>query len=77
LDAPHAEALRLVDLEGRTQAEAAEQAGVSLPCMKARVRRGRGQLLNALQDCCAFEVDARGRVIDWRRRSSGSCGCSR
>lgn len=72
---PYKEALQLVDLEGRSMAEAAETAGVTLPCMKARVRRGREHLLSALKECCAFEVDARGRIVDLERRKTGPCAC--
>src|SRR5690606_32669052 len=39
LDAPYRRAIQFTDLEGLTQAEAAEKEGVTLACMKARVRR--------------------------------------
>jgi RNA polymerase sigma-70 factor (ECF subfamily) len=73
---PYKEALRLVDLEGHSVAEAADQVGVTLACMKARVRRGREQLLGALKECCAFEVDGRGRIVEMQRRTTGPCACS-
>jgi len=62
LDPIYRDALRMTELEGLTQAEAAARAGVSVSGMKARVQRGRRQVYDALQRCCAFEVDARGRM---------------
>src|SRR5690606_9119686 len=64
LDAPYRKAIQLTDLEGLTQAEAAKKEGVTLACMKARVRRGREQLLASLRCCCDFELDGRGRMIE-------------
>lgn len=70
------EALELTDLKGLGQAEAAQKVGVSLSCMKARVRRGREQLLSSLKKCCTFEIDRRGRPIACSPRASDvSCEC--
>lgn len=71
LPAPYAEALRLTDLEGRTQADAARALGLSVSGMKSRVQRARAQLREALLACCEFELDRRGRVIDVQRREPG------
>lgn len=76
LPEPYRQALELTDIKGLDQTQAALEAGVSLSCMKARVRRGRSQLLEALKRCCTFEVDGRGRPIACRPRSSkASCKC--
>jgi RNA polymerase sigma-70 factor (ECF subfamily) len=72
LSEPYREAVRLVDLEGLTHAEAAARAGVSVSGMKSRVQRGRAQLRGLLDACCRFEVDRRGRVTDFE---SKACGC--
>ena len=45
---PYREALQLTEIDGLTQAEAAEQVGLSLPGMKSRVQRGRAQLRELL-----------------------------
>lgn len=63
-----AEALRLTDLGPYTQAEAAARLGVPLPTLKARVQRGRRSLRAIFEQCCAFEQDTRGGVIDYRSR---------
>ncbi|MBI3688936.1 MAG: sigma-70 family RNA polymerase sigma factor [Actinobacteria bacterium] len=61
----HREALTLVDLQGRTQADAARVVGVSVSGMKSRVQRGRRRLRDLLTACCAVRTDHRGAVIDY------------
>lgn len=71
LPSPYREALTLVELQGLTQKQAAELAGVSLSGMKSRVQRGRAMLRKALEDCCHIALDARGRVLSWTPRRDG------
>lgn len=71
LPSPYREALTLVELQGLTQKQAAELAGVSLSGMKSRVQRGRTMLRKALEDCCHIALDARGRVLSWTPRPDG------
>lgn len=66
-----AEALRLTDLGGLTQAEAAARLDVPLPTLKARVRRGRSRLREQFEKCCSLARDARGTVVEANPR----CGC--
>jgi len=66
------EALILTELEGMTQAEAAQRLGLSLSGAKARVQRGRAQLKAVLLDCCHVELDRRGGITEYHARS-GSC----
>ena len=73
LPEPYREAIILTELEGLTQKELGERLGISLSGAKSRVQRGREQLKQALVDCCKFEFDRRGRVIDCEPRSPGSC----
>lgn len=71
LPSPYREALTLTELEGLTQREAADLVGVSLSGMKSRVQRGRQRLRDELEACCAFALDARGRVIACAPRADG------
>ena len=73
LPSPYREAITLVELEGLTTREAAEMAGVSVSGMKSRVQRGRAQLRDMLDACCAIAVDARGKVTDVVPRESVCC----
>lgn len=78
LPSPYREALTLTELEGLTQKQAAEMAGISLSGMKSRVQRGREQLRELLEACCQIALDARGQVIDCEPRPGGprpSCRC--
>ena len=73
LPEPYREAVVLTELEGLTQKELAERLGISLSGAKSRVQRGRQQLKEMLLDCCRFEFDRRGGVVDCEPRSSGGC----
>lgn len=74
LDAPYRDALQMAELEGLTQAEAAARADISLSGMKSRIQRGRKKVYDSLEQCCAFELDARGHMVACTRRSqTGDC----
>ena len=60
----HREALRLTEYEGLTQRELADRLGIGLSGAKSRVRRARTRLKALLLDCCHFELDRRGRVLN-------------
>lgn len=62
------QAVVLSELQGVPQQKVAEQLGLSLSGAKSRVQRGRGLLRSALLDCCHFEFDRRGHVIDYTPR---------
>jgi RNA polymerase sigma-70 factor, ECF subfamily len=65
LPEPYRRALIVTELEGRSQKELAEQEGITLSGAKSRVQRGRRMLKDLLQDCCHFEFDRRGRLVDY------------
>lgn len=67
------EAVLRVEYEGVSQSDLARQLGVPVSTVKSRVQRGRKRLEQALHDCCTFEFDRTGRVIDWQRRPGGEC----
>lgn len=69
------EALLQTEYEGQTQSELATSLGVAVSTVKSRVQRGRERLERALLDCCTFEFDRRGQIVDWQRRPGGT-GCS-
>ena len=61
---PHyREALTLTEIQGLTQADAAQAVGISVSGMKSRVQRGRTLLRESLDDCCNITLDARNRVV--------------
>lgn len=71
------EAILLTDLQGLTQKEMADKLGLSLSGAKSRVQRGREKLKEMLLDCCHFEFDRLGNVLDYERKGGGcvSCAC--
>lgn len=68
LPAKYREALVLTEFEGRTQADMAASLGLSVSGAKSRVQRARTMLRDELLECCHFEFDRRGRVIDFEPR---------
>lgn len=66
------EALLLADFEGLPQREVAQRLGLTLSGAKSRVQRARRMLGDLLLKCCEIELDAEGRVTDFRRRE---CDC--
>ena len=61
----HQKALRLTEYEGMTQKELAEELGISVSGAKSRVQRARTRLKALLLDCCHFELDRRGNVVNY------------
>ncbi|MBA3426034.1 MAG: RNA polymerase sigma factor SigZ [Rubrobacteraceae bacterium] len=64
----HRQALRLTEYEGLTQQELADRLGLSVSGAKSRVQRARTRLKTLLLDCCHFELDRRGRVVNYYDR---------
>ena len=58
------EAVRLAEIDGITQQEVAVRLGMSLSGAKSRIQRGRETLRGVLEQCCRFEFDRRGKLID-------------
>jgi len=61
------------EYEGLTQPELAQRLGISLSGAKSRVQRGRARLKELLNQCCTFEFDRRGKVIECEPRSKSGC----
>jgi len=61
-------ALYLTEYEGMTQKDLAARLGISVSGAKSRVQRARARLKALLLDCCHFELDRRGKVINYYDR---------
>ncbi|MBT7805299.1 sigma-70 family RNA polymerase sigma factor [Candidatus Poribacteria bacterium] len=73
---PYHEALRLVELEGMTQVDAARRVGISGSGMKSRVQRGRGMVRAMLSECCDVELAPAGGIAGYEARDPReSCDC--
>jgi len=76
LPAHHREAVELVELRGISQVAAAAQLGIPISTMKSRVQRGRAQLRELLETCCAIDLDARGHVVEVTPRCRCAAGAA-
>lgn len=65
------QALILTEYQGLTQKELGERLGLSFSGAKSRVQRAREKLKQELLACCHFELDSRGRILDYQPR----CDC--
>jgi RNA polymerase sigma-70 factor, ECF subfamily len=76
------QALELTELQGLSQVELADRLGMTVSGAKSRVQRAREKLKEAFLDCCHFEFDRLGRVVDYhpkcekcaREDYPGNCG---
>jgi RNA polymerase sigma-70 factor (ECF subfamily) len=78
LPEPDRQALVLTEYQGLTQKELAGRLGLSFSGAKSRVQRARARLKQMLLECCHFELDRRGRIVDYQPNcqccSTGACG---
>ena len=68
-------AIEAVDLAGASQKELAMQLGLSHSAVKSRVQRGRKLLKTMFQECCRYQLDARGNLIDFEANGSHCQSC--
>ena len=59
------EAVQLAEIEGLSQQAVADRLGLSLSGAKSRVQRGRVMLRDVLDQCCRFEFNGRGNLMDF------------
>jgi RNA polymerase sigma-70 factor (ECF subfamily) len=76
-------AVSLYELQGVSQADIAHRESISLSAAKSRVQRGRRNLEAILLECCRFQLDTHGNVLEYDAANpdcgSGCCckdGCS-
>ena len=69
------EAIEAVDLQGSSQKELAIELGLSHSAIKSRVQRGRSMLKAQFEECCRYDVDARGNLVDFEVKPSNCQKC--
>jgi len=60
----YCEALCMTEIEGMSQKEYAEKTGLSYSAAKSRVQRSRIMLKDMLLNCCHYQFDKYGTVLD-------------
>jgi RNA polymerase sigma-70 factor, ECF subfamily len=68
------QALELTEFQGLSQVELADKLNISVSGAKSRVQRGRQKLKQAFLDCCHFEFDRLGKVMDYRPKCDHCAG---
>jgi RNA polymerase sigma-70 factor (ECF subfamily) len=71
------EAFLLTEINGISQVELAQRLNISVSGAKSRVQRARAQIRQMLLDCCHFEFDRLGGLINYYPRVDccQRCGC--
>lgn len=69
------EALTLYEMKGLSQKEVADQLGISYVNARSRIQRGRQHLKRDLTDCCIFNVDVYGNIIEYESRPRNCSSC--
>lgn len=69
------QALVLSEIEGLPQKIVAEKQNLSLSGTKSRIQRGRVMLKNMMLECCHFEYDHRGLVVDYEAKTNSCDQC--
>jgi len=69
------EAVVLYEMKGLSQKDIADHLGISYVNARSRIQRGRQLLKKNLTDCCAFNVDTYGNIIDYQGRPKNCSKC--
>jgi RNA polymerase sigma-70 factor (ECF subfamily) len=69
------EAMRLTELKGLTEREAAKHLVLSVSGVKSRVQRGRRKLREMLEACCRIELDRRKGIVSYEVRDPNCRSC--
>ncbi len=67
------EALLLTEFQDVSQKDLAERLNISYSGAKSRVQRGKEKLKEQLMDCCIFQSDVYGNIIEMEKKN---CHCS-
>lgn len=66
-------AVSMYELKGISQKEIADRESISLSGAKSRVQRGRKTLETMLKDCCQFQFDRYGNILQCKAEDTKSC----
>jgi RNA polymerase sigma-70 factor (ECF subfamily) len=75
LEPAYRDALLLTEWQGLSQDEMGQRLGLSTSGAKSRVQRARAQLKHLLLDCCRFEIDRRGNILEMTPRQENPRPC--
>ncbi|GAA0740191.1 RNA polymerase sigma factor SigZ [Clostridium oceanicum] len=64
----YGEAIFLYDIEGMTHKEVSDKLNITISCSKMRVQRAKAKLKDILFQCCDFQLDSFGNVVDFKQK---------
>lgn len=70
------EAIDLYDIKGMNHKEISKKLDVTVSCSKMRVQRAKAKLKEILLECCDFEVDSFGNIIDYKQKKAVCTHCA-
>jgi RNA polymerase sigma-70 factor (ECF subfamily) len=73
LPAIYRDALVMTELEGMKLKDYAGKAGISLSNAKVRVQRGKEKLKEIILQCCNYQFDNYGNIIDCKKNNPPGC----
>ncbi len=63
----------LYDLKGLKHKDISRRLSISISGSKTRLQRARNKLKEVLYDCCDFELDVFGNILEYRQKKNYSC----
>ena len=69
------EAIEMVEFEGLSQKAMSEKLDMSFSGAKSRVQRARGKMKDLLEECCSFEINRHGSILEYEPKSQAPNGC--
>ena len=70
------QAIIMTEYEGLTQKEMANKVGLSVSGAKSRIQRARAMLKKMLLECCAFEFDRLGNILEYQYKNNACPFCN-
>ncbi|MBM7582783.1 RNA polymerase sigma-70 factor (ECF subfamily) [Caldicoprobacter guelmensis] len=75
LPGKYKQAVKLTELGGLTQKELARKLGMSISGAKSRVQRGKAMLKKKFLECCKFQFDVYGNIIEYQHKEDNCKYC--
>ena len=69
------DAVELSEIEGIPQKDIAKMLNISYPNARSRIQRGRNMLKDKLTECCLFNVDVYGNILDYQGKNISRRPC--
>jgi RNA polymerase sigma-70 factor (ECF subfamily) len=69
------DAVKLSEIERKTQKEVAQREKISLSGAKSRVQRGRALLKVMLHDCCKIEINKNNQLVSYEKKDKDCKYC--